>query len=49
MTTYQLPEFWEAAKACGFIPHAMSLMPKQPLINDERYAYVFLVKPSSQG
>jgi SAM-dependent methyltransferase len=44
MTTYRLDEFWEASKSCGFKPHAVSLMPKAPLVSDERYAYFVLIK-----
>ncbi|QOV90335.1 class I SAM-dependent methyltransferase [Humisphaera borealis] len=44
MTTYRLDEFWETAKDCGFTPHAIHLMPKQPLVHDERYAYFAMTK-----
>ncbi len=44
MTTYRLDDFWEIAKQCGFKPHAIHLVPKQPLVQDERYAYFFLVR-----
>jgi 2-polyprenyl-3-methyl-5-hydroxy-6-metoxy-1,4-benzoquinol methylase len=44
MTTYRLDDFWETAKTCGFKPHAVSLMPKAPLVQDERYAYFVLSK-----
>jgi SAM-dependent methyltransferase len=44
MTSYRLDDFWELSKQAGFTPHAIHLMPKQPLVQDERYAYVVLVK-----
>jgi hypothetical protein len=44
MTTYPIDRFWELAVEAGFRPKAVSLQPKQPLINDERYAYFLLEK-----
>lgn len=44
MTSYPVHEFWDLCKTCGLNPHAVHLMPKQPLVRDERYAYFFLKK-----
>src|SRR6266849_6674009 len=42
--TYRIEEFWEAAEQCGFTPKMVTLLPKQPLVNDRNYAYFLLVK-----
>jgi SAM-dependent methyltransferase len=44
MTTYRIEKFWDAAKECGFTPKAVTLVTKQPLVTDERYAYFILLK-----
>jgi SAM-dependent methyltransferase len=44
MTTYSIEQFWTLAEECGFKPQAIKLVPKQPLVDDERYAYFFLLK-----
>lgn len=42
MTSYRIDEFWQVAEQSGFAPASVSLMPRQPLVNDERYAYFAL-------
>ena len=42
--TYRIEEFWQAAERCGFTPKMITLMPKQPLVNDGNYAYFALQK-----
>ena len=42
MTSYRIDEFWQLAATCGLAPQAVSLMPRQPLVGDERYAYFAL-------
>jgi predicted SAM-dependent methyltransferase len=44
MTTYRIEEFWDAAEKCGFTPKVVTLVTKQPLVTDERYAYFMLLK-----
>lgn len=44
MTTYSLEEFWNYSIAFGFEPLGIYLLPKQELVNDERYAYYILKK-----
>lgn len=44
MTTYRIDEFWTLAQAAGLTPRAVSLVPEQPMVDDERYAYFLLVK-----
>ncbi len=41
-TTYGIDEFWLEAEASGFRPKLLSLVPKQPLVREERYAYFAL-------
>jgi len=48
MTSYPIDTFWELATDAGFVPKAVTLQPRQPLVNDERYAY-FLLENSSHG
>lgn len=48
MTTYPIDRFWELAAEVGFKPKALKLQPKQPLVNDERYAYFLLERPRAQ-
>ena len=43
-TTYAIDEFWLEAEACGLRPRLVSLVPKQPLVEDERYAYFALTR-----
>ena len=45
--TYRIEEFWVAAEQCGFTPKMLTLVPRQPLINDRNYAYFLLLKPST--
>ena len=45
--TYKIEEFWMATEQCGFIPKMLTLVPRQPLINDRNYAYFLLLKPST--
>jgi SAM-dependent methyltransferase len=42
--TYRIEEFWQAAERCGFTPKMITLLPKQPLVNDGNYAYFLLQK-----
>jgi ubiquinone/menaquinone biosynthesis C-methylase UbiE len=44
MTTYPIEQFWSLSEECGFKPQAIKLVPKQPLVDDERYAYFCLLK-----
>jgi SAM-dependent methyltransferase len=43
-TTYAIDEFWRDAAACGLTPRLVTLVPDQPLVRDERYAYFALVR-----
>jgi cyclopropane fatty-acyl-phospholipid synthase-like methyltransferase len=45
--TYRIEEFWQAAERSGFTPKMVTLVPKQPLVNDRNYAYFLLVKNSA--
>ena len=49
MTTYPIDAFWESAEQIGFIPSSISLLPKDPLVDDERYAYFLLDKHSNSS
>jgi SAM-dependent methyltransferase len=40
--TYRIEEFWQAAENCGFKPRIVTLLPKQPRVNDRNYAYFLL-------
>jgi len=42
---YRIDKFWLAAAECGFEPKMVTLVPRQPLIDDHNYAYFLLVKP----
>lgn len=42
MTTFPIDCFWELSKEAGFEPLALTLLPLQELVGDERYAYFFL-------
>ena len=44
MTTYTIEEFWNSALETGFEPVSIVLQPKQPLVNEQCYAYYFLKK-----
>ena len=44
MTTYALDEFWIACQQIGFTPMFIKLLPKQPELNESRYAYYAMVK-----
>jgi ubiquinone/menaquinone biosynthesis C-methylase UbiE len=41
-TTFRIEQFWELACQSGFLPRCVHLLPKAPLVQDERYAYFFL-------
>ena len=43
MSTYRLEEFWNLAVDACFQPKAVTLVPRQPLVDDERYAYFLLM------
>ena len=45
--TYRIEEFWEATQQCGFTPKMLTLLPRQPLVNDQNYAYFLLQKAST--
>ena len=42
MTTFRIEEFWVMADGVGLKPQLCTLLPKQPKVNDERYAYFML-------
>lgn len=42
MTTYRIDEFWELAADADLLPIAVHLRPREPLVNDGRYAYFLL-------
>lgn len=42
MTSWRIEEFWELCQRVGFHPRFVKLVPEQPLIHDERYAYFLL-------
>jgi SAM-dependent methyltransferase len=44
MTTYALDELWTACEDIGFYPAFIKLVPEQPELGEERYAYYVLVK-----
>src|SRR5215831_14979298 len=44
IVTYRIEEFWRAAEQCGFTPRMVTLVPKQPLVQDQNYAYFLLLK-----
>ena len=44
MTTYRVDEFWQITQRTGLTPRAVTLVPKQPMVHDERYAYFALTK-----
>lgn len=46
MTTYRLDDLWRIATECGFEPQLIKLVPWDPVVEDERYAYYLLRKPS---
>lgn len=47
-TTFGIDEFWMEAEAAGLRPRLLSLMPTQPLLREERYAY-FALSQSAGG
>jgi SAM-dependent methyltransferase len=47
--TYRIEEFWQAAERCGFTPKMVTLLPKQPLVNDRNYAYFLLQKSAGHN
>jgi len=46
MTTYRIEEFWESCTQAGLHPKAVTLVPKQPLVRDERYGYFVVGRQS---
>jgi SAM-dependent methyltransferase len=44
MTTYRVDAFWALAQAAGLTPRAVTLVPEQPMVRDERYAYFLLTR-----
>ena len=42
--TFRVEAFWTLADECGLVPRAVTLVPDQPLVGDERYAYFLLLK-----
>ena len=45
-TTFRVEAFWQLAERCGLTPHAVTLVPKDAVVGDERYAYFLLTKPA---
>ena len=45
-TTFRVEAFWTLAEDCGLTPRTLTLVPKQPLVGDERYAYFLLTRPT---
>jgi SAM-dependent methyltransferase len=43
-TTFAIDEFWKVAKDHGFEPRMLTLVPEQPVVCDERYAYYAMEK-----
>jgi hypothetical protein len=43
-TAYRIEDLWDLAVTCGLTPKAVTLVPKQPLVGDVRYAYFLLTK-----
>lgn len=41
-TSFRIEAFWQLAEACGLKPLAITLVPRQPTVGDERYAYFLL-------
>lgn len=46
MTSYRIETFWRMAADCGFEPELVKLVPWDEVVEDERYAYFLLRKPS---
>ena len=46
MTTWRIEDFWHAASTCGFEPKLCTLVPWSDVVDDERYAYFALLKPT---
>ncbi len=47
MTVLHVEQFWRMAEEAGLTPQAMTLVPQDRLVGDERYAYALLTKPSA--
>jgi SAM-dependent methyltransferase len=47
-TLFEIDEFWKLAASTGLRPVAVSLVPVDELVGDERYAYFFLIKETSE-
>ena len=48
-TTLAIDGFWTMSQEAGLTPLAVSLLPKDDLVGDERYAYTLLRKPESSA
>ena len=46
-TVLDVEQFWRMAEEAGLVPEAMTLVPQDRPVGDERYAYVLLTKPSA--
>ena len=44
-TTFRVEAFWTLAESCGLEPRCLTLVPEQPAVGDERYAYALLTRP----
>lgn len=45
MVSFFLDDFWKACELAGFTPKCLTLVPTDPTVFDERYAYFLLEKP----
>lgn len=45
-TKFEIDAFWKLAASTGFVPQAVTLLPEDSLVGDERYAYIMLTKPN---
>ncbi len=41
-TTFRIEDFWQLCRDCGLEPRCCVLVPEQPIVGDERYAYFLL-------
>ena len=46
-TVLHVEQFWRMAEEAGLVPHAMTLVPEDRLVGDERHAYVLLTEPAA--
>jgi 2-polyprenyl-3-methyl-5-hydroxy-6-metoxy-1,4-benzoquinol methylase len=49
MVAYFIDEFWAAAKQIGFEPLCVVIVPFDPIVEDERYAYFLFQKPTARA